>query len=127
MTERIRFRASNTDVKQIFDFAHCRIFETLHRLYFLSYTGAQDRFNIQKTVVTAICESDPSWRFHSNGESADCDRVNGTVGATRPLLQIAQMVGWYTFGHCGAEMEFFAAAAMTSSTIADDVRRPRSR
>ena len=89
LIEEVRFDALHADVKQKFDFAHCRTFETLHRPYYLSYTGAQDRLDIRYAVVVAIRESDPRRRLDCYREGTDCDRVNGTVDTTRPLLHTA--------------------------------------
>jgi len=85
-------------VKTTFDIAHCRTFETLHRLCFLSYTGRRDCAGLQRAMTCAAVQSGQGWCSWCDRGRADCDRVNGTVGSRRPLLHIAQMVGWCALG-----------------------------
>ena len=48
---------------------------------------------MRQSVERVTCSVPPERR-----EGLDCDRVNGTVDFTRPLLHLAQIVRWYAFG-----------------------------
>ena len=101
-----RNRSMRIGVNSKFYNVHCRTFETLRRSYILSYTGAQNRTGIPILGAGPIAGSGPLLCFGSHNERRDCDRVNGRVGPTRSLLQLAQMVRWYAFGCCSSEMDF---------------------